>query len=67
MSFCESALRAVMSENAQSSSGEKIKVLPENTEQLKTGTILIFEVDVIWRDKQIKVNERVRILIDWYL
>lgn len=67
MSFCESALRAVMSENAQSCSGEKIKVIPENTEQMKTGTILIFEVDVIWRDKQIKVNERVRILIGWYL
>lgn len=56
-----------MSENAQSCSGEKITVIPENTEQMKTGTILIFEVDVIWRDKQIKVNERVCILIDWYL
>ena len=64
LSFCDNATRAVMSENAQFSSGETIKIIPENTEQMKTGTILIFEVDVIWRDKQIKVNERVCILID---
>ena len=42
-------------------------MIPENTENIETGTILLLEVDVIWRDNQIKVNERVCILIDWYL